>query len=234
MTEQDRLEENTEQNIPAAVEPQAADVPVQQRLRIIFGKHGSQKYIGHLDLAKTWERILRRAEIGLAYSQGFNARPKIQIATALPLGITSDCEILDMWLTSPTPLEGLAENLTRVSPPGLPIFKIEEVPLKSPAVQTILESSIYILTPLDTIDLADLRARVENLMAQSEIIRKRKDKHYNLRPLIRALSIDEDGRIHTELVLSNEGTGRTDELLDALGLKDVGVSVHRAELKLKS
>ncbi len=47
----------------------------EQRLRITFGKVGSQKYIGHLDLAKTWERILRRAEIALSYSQGFKARP---------------------------------------------------------------------------------------------------------------------------------------------------------------
>src|SRR4051794_17382356 len=66
-------------------QPQQAQ-PEKQRLRIIFGKLGSQKYIGHLDLAKTWERILRRAQISLAYSQGFNARPKMQLAAALPLG----------------------------------------------------------------------------------------------------------------------------------------------------
>src|SRR5438270_320738 len=126
----------------------------QQRLRIVFGKVGSQKYVGHLDLAKTWERILRRAALGLSYSQGFNARPKIQLATALPLGVTSECELLDIWLEHPIPIEGLAERLMAVSPPGLPIHKIIEIPLRAPALQTMLESSEYVITPGEGTDLS--------------------------------------------------------------------------------
>src|SRR5258708_16341321 len=82
-----------------------------QRLRITFGKLGSQRYIGHLDLAKTWERILRRAEISLSYSQGFSAHPKIQLATALPLGITCECELMYVSLDHPIPLDALAYHL---------------------------------------------------------------------------------------------------------------------------
>ncbi len=204
-----------------------------QRLRIVFGKLGSQKYVGHLDLAKTWERILRRAEISLSYTQGFNARPKMQLATALPLGITSECEILDIWLDHPLPLEGLAEHLMAVSPPGLPIYKIEEVPAKSPALQTLLESSVYVITPREAVDIDDLRRRVHELMAQPKIIRTRRDKSYDLRPLIRALSVDDEGRIHVELSLSEQGTGRPDELLDALGLPDTAMAVHRVQIKLR-
>jgi radical SAM-linked protein len=60
-----------------------------QRLRITFAKQGALKFIGHLDLAKTWERILRRAQLALAYTQGFNAHPRLQLASPLPLGFTS-------------------------------------------------------------------------------------------------------------------------------------------------
>src|SRR5260370_26719787 len=110
-----------------------------QRLRITFGKLGSQKYIGHLDLTKTWERILRRPEISLSYSQGFNAHPKIQLATALPLGITSECELTDVWLYHPITLEGLANHLMSVSPPGMPVYKVEEIPAKDPSLPSLLQ-----------------------------------------------------------------------------------------------
>jgi radical SAM-linked protein len=209
------------------------DQPQPQRLRIVFGKLGSQKYVGHLDLFRTWERILRRAQINLAYSQGFNARPKMQLATALPLGITSECEILDIWLERPQVVEGLAERLMAVSPPGLPIYRIEQVPLKSPALQALLRSSVYLMTPCDPVDVADLRRRVHDLMSQPEIWRTRHDKSYNLRPLIASLSVDDAGQIRAELALSAEGTGRPDELLDALGLPVGSMSIHRVEIRFR-
>ncbi len=212
-----------------------SDQPQPQRLRIIFGKLGSQKYVGHLDLAKTWERILRRASLSLSYSQGFNARPKMQLATALPLGITSECEILDIWLEYPLPIEGLAERLVAVSPPGLPIYRIEEVPAKAPALQTLVESSVYLMTPRDPLDIADLRRRVFELMSQSELMRIRRDKPYNLRPLIYSLFVNDEGQIRAELALSAEGgTGRPDELIDALGLPENSMSIHRTEIRMRS
>src|SRR5260370_18015763 len=119
-----------------------------QGLRITFGKLGSQKYIGHLDLAKTWERILRRAEISLSYSQGFNAHPKIQLATALPLGITSECELMDVWLDHPIPLNGLADHLMSVSPPGLPVYKIGEIPDKATSLPSLLQTAVDVFQPV--------------------------------------------------------------------------------------
>ncbi len=211
----------------------------KQRLRLVFGKLGSLKYVGHLDLAKTWERILRRAQISLSYSQGFNARPKIQLATALPLGITSDCEILDIWLDHPLPIEGLAEHLMSVSPPGLPIHQIEEVPLRSPALQTMLVSATYLMTPQPIDESAGgispdaLKLRVAELLTQSQLMRTRNEKSYDLRPLIISLSVNAEGQIHSELALSAHGTARPDELLDALGLKDISMSIHRIKIKLQ-
>lgn len=207
----------------------------QQRLRLIFGKLGSQKYVGNLDLAKTWERILRRAQIPLSYSQGFNARPKIQLATALPLGITSDCEILDIWLDHPISIDGLADHLMSVSPPGLPVHKITEVPLRSAALQTELESTVYLITPIETgtISPDEIRRRADALMAESRLMRTRGEKPYDLRPLIVSLTVNESGQLRAELSLGAQGTGRADELLDALGLMGVAMSIHRVEIKLR-
>ena len=68
------------------------------RLRITFSKTGSLRYTGHLDLQTVWERTARRAGLSLAYTQGFHPGPRIQIASALPLGIAGNAEIVDLWL----------------------------------------------------------------------------------------------------------------------------------------
>ena len=81
------------------------------RIQITFSKQGSLRYTGHLDLHKLWERAARRAELPLAYSQGFHPQPKMNIAAALPLGFSSRCEVLDMRLEKAIPLDGLVEKL---------------------------------------------------------------------------------------------------------------------------
>lgn len=68
------------------------------RLRITFSKSGGLRYTGHLDMQTTWERTIRRAGLPLAYTQGFHPGPKIQIASALPLGFIGRAEIVDIWL----------------------------------------------------------------------------------------------------------------------------------------
>jgi radical SAM-linked protein len=135
-------------------------------------------------------------------------------------------------LEQPLPLEGLAERLMAVSPVGLPIYRIEEVPMRSPALQTLLESSVYLIT-LPSAAGATLQQRVDALLAQQSLIRTRRDKRYDLRPLIVALNIDDQGRLRAELTLNEQGTGRPDELLDALGLDSATASIHRVQIKLR-
>ncbi|MGF1504453.1 MAG: TIGR03936 family radical SAM-associated protein [Anaerolineae bacterium] len=67
------------------------------RYRIRFGKQDDLRYTGNLDIARIWERTLRRAGAPGVYSNGYNPRPKLQIAAALPLGYSSVCEIVDVW-----------------------------------------------------------------------------------------------------------------------------------------
>ena len=81
------------------------------RIQITFSKQGSLRYTGHLDLHKLWERAARRAELPLAYSQGFHPQPKMNIAAALPLGFSSRCEVLDMRLKKEYDLRPLIEEL---------------------------------------------------------------------------------------------------------------------------
>jgi radical SAM-linked protein len=86
------------------------------RIRITFSKLGALRYTGHLDLHRLWERAARRAELPLAYSQGFHPQPKMNIAAALPLGFSSRCEMIDLRLEHDISLDGLQEKLQDTLP----------------------------------------------------------------------------------------------------------------------
>jgi uncharacterized protein (DUF2344 family) len=90
---------------------------VTTRLRITFAKQGALRYIGHLDLHKMWESATRRAGIALAYSQGFHPQPKIQLASALPLGFSSRCEVADMWVDDAVTDDFQTRPSTAAAPP---------------------------------------------------------------------------------------------------------------------
>jgi radical SAM-linked protein len=207
----------------------------KQRIRITFGKLGALKYVGHLDLAKMWERILRRTQINLAYSQGYNARPKMQLAAPLSLGITSEAELIDVWLDEVADLAGLAERLRANSPSGLPSLAVTEIALKAPALPSLTESALYQITPPSPADMPALLTRAEALMAKKQVVRTRKDRPYDFRALLVSLRPSPDGdHLWAEMTLQEQATGRPDELLDELALPPYETRVHRLAITLRS
>ena len=79
-----------------------------QRLRVTFTRGEEMKYITHLDLMRFWERALRRAELPVAYSEGFSPHAQIALAAPLPVGTTSDCELMDVFMGGAHGAEGAA------------------------------------------------------------------------------------------------------------------------------
>jgi radical SAM-linked protein len=212
------------------------NIPIKQRLHITFGKKGTLKYTSNLDLAKIWERVLRRANLPILYTQGFNARARIQLATALPLGITSECELLDVSLREPIQLEGVTERIMAVSPAGLEIYSILDVPVRSPALQTLVRSAEYHIQFDEDIDRDALREKVTALLAADEVSttkdRKGKSVEVNIRPLILDLHVDTTGKLIAHLAVGAQGNLRPDQIIAQLGLDTHYASVHRAKLHL--
>src|SRR3972149_204043 len=117
------------------VSPQTVEA-IRQRMRVTFTRNETLKYIGHLDMSHTWQRILRRAELPLAYSEGFKPQPKITFAAALPLGCTSEHEVLDFVLSPACDVSEVGVRLKHALPPGMQVTSIEQVPVKLPAPPT--------------------------------------------------------------------------------------------------
>ncbi len=100
------------------------------RYRLTFSKGEEVKYISHLDLMRSLERALRRADLPLDYSLGFNPRPKISIAAPLAVGVTGTAELMDVILYRPVDPQSLLERLNASLPGGVRILAARNVPLR--------------------------------------------------------------------------------------------------------
>ena len=212
------------------------------RLRITFSKTGSLRYTGHLDLQTVWERTARRAGLTLAYTHGFHPGPRIQIASALPLGIAGTAEIVDLWLDSdPGEAAETRGRLQAGAPPGLIILQVETVDEHGPALQTQVESAEYQVTLLEPVSGPDLQERLDGLLHAAALPRQRRDKSYDLRPLIEELTLTPGSspegvgvRVFMRLAARAGATGRPEEVLDALGIPMEAARIERTRLLLKS
>jgi radical SAM-linked protein len=204
------------------------------RLRITFGKQGPLRYTGHLDLHRIWERAARRADLPLAYSQGFHPQPKLNLASALPLGFSSRCEILDMRLSTDIPLEGLKERIQSAVPSGLQVMDVQTVDEKLPALQTLVERADYEASLTEPVEPDDLARRVAALLQESTLPRERRGKTYDLRPLVEDLTVATGPQgepcLHMRLSARAGATGRPEEVLDQLGIPAETARIERVRL----
>jgi radical SAM-linked protein len=207
-----------------------------QRLRITYRHGESLRYVGHLDLVRAWERALRRSGAPLAYSEGFNPQARLQFASALPLGATSQAEIVDIVLNKPMTPAAFIAQLQPHLPPGLTLLAAEEAPLKTKALQGLLRASEWQVDVETDLSAAELARRVAQLLAQTTtpVARQRKGRTVtaDLRPLI--LSLFDVGeaqpgwqRLHMTLRSEGAASARPEQVLTALGLAGLAMRMER-------
>lgn len=210
----------------------------QYRLRLIFAKKKQVKYIGHLDLVLAWERALRRAQIPLAYSKGFNPRPKIQVAASLPLGATGSAEIMDIVVTQPLQPEETLARIRPALPQGFELHSVEAIPLKAPTLQHLLRQAEYRVTVETDLPPETLTARIAALLAADTLPqtrrRKKQTELIDLRPWLHELRVESVGEgevvLHMRLTAGAFGNLRPEEVLKALGLAENWAEIERTRL----
>jgi radical SAM-linked protein len=211
---------------------------ILQRLRVRHSKESLAKYISHLDLMRVWERALRRAAVPVAYSRGFNPRPRMAFAAALPVGFSSEAEVLEVSLTRPLPPLDFVKKVSPQLPEGVSISSVEVVPLTLPSLQSSMRQAEYLVRLATDAPFHAIRGRMQRLLSVESIPRRRRHKgkirSYDLRPLIDDLWLEgrsEDGiDIGMRLQLSSQATGRPDDVVEALGYAEDAVSIHRTRL----
>jgi radical SAM-linked protein len=203
------------------------------RIRVTFSKTEAMRFTGHLDLHRTWERVLRRAKLPLTYSQGFKPHARINLACALPLGFTSQGDLVDIQLDGDLPLQEVTLKLQKAVPPGIRIEAVVEIDASAPTLQSLLVAQYYTITFLEP--QPQLQERISELLQAESLPRQRNHKTYDLRPLIlsmQSLPNDEltNPRLQVTLSAREGATGRPEEVILALGSAPEACRVHREGL----
>ncbi|HXW35594.1 MAG TPA: TIGR03936 family radical SAM-associated protein [Acidimicrobiales bacterium] len=194
-------------------------------LRFRFVKLGRVRWTSHRDVARMWERALRRARIPIAYTEGFSPRPKLSFGLALPTGCESLAEYVDVALASPVELAGLQARMTFLLPAGVDVTAVSTVPADSDSLQQDVTSCSWeIEVPTSSPD--ELRKAVERVLGADSLPleRERKGRREvdDLRPAVLALSTagTADGRslLIAELATRPRGV-RPVELARLMGLE---------------
>ncbi|MXX31455.1 MAG: DUF2344 domain-containing protein [Chloroflexi bacterium] len=221
--------------------PEPTPDPVQ-RLQIRFGAAGPLKYVSHLDLMRVWERVCKRAGLPLATSHGFSPRPKIALAAPLAVGVTSGAELLDVLLTERVDLTSTLRRLSDELTPGLSIHEIRESPLKQSSLQSMLKAAEYVVEVPDPRPMDKWRTAIDALLAQDEIPwshrRGKETKSYDLRKMVFDLDVagTQDGVATLTMRLRNDeqGAGRPEQVVLALGATAEPTRIHRTAIELSS
>ena len=174
------------------------------KIRICFDKHGKIRFTSHRDVARIWERTLRRASLPVSYSEGFSPRPKLSFGLALSTGHESNAEYLDIELdperTDTTmDLESLATELSGHLPVGMSVISMAFIDRQTPSLQEAVTSCTWQIDVVD-VDADTVASAVARALAAESLIvtRERKGKEVtdDLRPLV--LSLDVHGPIEAD------------------------------------
>jgi radical SAM family uncharacterized protein/radical SAM-linked protein len=196
---------------------------MKKKIRLKFRKAGEMRFLSHLELAHLFYRASRRAGLSLCFSEGFHPMPRIIFATALPVGMESLSEIVDMECEGKITPSEVAEKLNQTLPPGIKIMKAEEVP-RFFHLSSLPHPSIYWIPLDDLLPREEAMLKIKETLDRKEFFihqeRDGKKRSVDIRELIEKMEIKErsgeEPRWGVELIL-RKTTGRTAKPTEIVG-----------------
>ena len=159
--------------------------------RIKFTKIGSAKFIGHLDLLRYFQKAFKRANLDLAYSQGYNRRQITTFASPLGVGLTSEGEYLDLTLNSSDKPEQMIERINKVMTNNIQVVDYAILPDNSKNAMSVVAAADYIVSLKDGYDFVSIeqfQEKFKKFYKQEDITiikkTKKSEREINLKPLI--------------------------------------------------
>lgn len=209
-----------------------------QRLRIRFSRGEKIKFISHLDIMRLWERALCRAQIPLAYSEGFSPHPRISLAVPLAVGVTSEAELMDIFVNKWVSPQWFATAASHQLPPGIEILGVYQAVLTMPSLQSQVRYAEYRVEVETDKKPEDIESVVSSLLSVEHLPwhhqRDTGRRSYDLRTLIDDLWLVDWHHpyctIGMRLRCDSGGSGRPEQVASALGFTRRPQSIHRTKL----
>lgn len=213
-----------------------------ERLRIRLSRGQEIQFISHLDIMRLWARALRRAQIPLAYSEGFNPHPRISLAAPLPVGVTSEAELMDVFIAKWVSPHWFTTAVSHQLPPGIEILGVYQIALSMPSLQSQVRYAEYRAEVESAKGQKGVESAISGLLALEHLPwhhqRDTGRRSYDLRALIDDLWLvdwrDPYCAIGMRLRCDSGGSGRPEQVVSALGFTHYPKSIHRTKLILEA
>lgn len=211
-----------------------------QRLRITFGRGEATKFISHLDMMRFWERAFRRARLPIAMTEGFHPHQRFALAAPLPVGVTSEGELMDLFLDEPLSPAALLEQLVPHLVPGVDLLAAEETALEGPSLQALMRQAVYRVVVDRDPPTLDIEEGVRQFLAAHSLpwehVRDGELRQYDIRKQVDGLWTEAPGEetwtLGMRLQADSSGSGRPEQVVRALGFASRPRSIHRVRLIL--
>ena len=194
--------------------------------RVYFDKIVEMKFISHLDLLRFFDRLLKKSQIPVKYSQGFHPRPKMSFWSPVSLGTEAYDELMDFELETPMSNEEVFKRLNSSNVVGFRVNKVEEVPRKS----SIMEEYTVMIYEIEGSE-EDI-SKLEELLNRDEIVevkeKKGKVATRDLKVRIKSFKRD-NNKITMEIINTSPNS-----YLELVGIEQQDVKIKRCGYKINS
>lgn len=194
--------------------------------RVYFDKFGEMKFISHLDLLRFFDRLLKKSQIPVKYSQGFHPRPKMSFGSPISLGTEAYNELMDFELEIPMSNEEVFDRLNSSNVVGFRVNKVEDVIGKA----SIMEEYTIMVYEIESEE--EIITKLETLLNQEEIVevkeKKGKVTTRNLKERIKSFR-REGNMIEMEIINTSPNS-----YLDLAGIEQQDVKIKRLGYKINN
>lgn len=191
--------------------------------RINYEVKGALAFLSHLEVMRLWQRAMLRGGLPIAWSQGFNPRPKLSLGPARNVGVEGLSEYLDAEFNGIVKSEDLTAKLNGILPEGVRVLKVREIPQGTKMLEAVINEAVYKVTFLTGMP-ADAAAKVKDLLAAEQCLYVRKspkgEKEIDLRSYILGIDLQDDTML-LAVKSGPAGSLRVAELLTVLGYWDI-------------
>lgn len=167
-------------------------------VRIRFGKEGMMRFIGHLDVLRTFQKIFRRAGVPMIYSKGYSPHPVMSFALPLGLGLSSEGEYLDAAVEDGNDPEAMLKALQEATSEELPVYSLRVLPEKAENAMASVGGAVWKATLPANMPLERAKTALKAILARETIILPKKTKtremELDIRPMIFLADV-EDGSV---------------------------------------
>jgi radical SAM-linked protein len=209
-----------------------------------YSKGEEVKFLSHLDLMRAMEKALRRAQLPMAFSEGYNPHPRVAYASALAVGVTSEGEYLDLELEEDLSAQEVVERLNHALPSGLKVLAAVPVTKRKKSLMALINMARYqvVISHFQVIEQEDVEKMIVQVLSRSTYVVSRQGKRGVRQVDIRPGLFELQGRVvNQKLILQMDvqtgsgGNVRPEEVVEMV--KEVGsfswgekIQIHRVGL----